>query len=125
MKKNNNLSTFFLTIILIMLLNVLSGCDTGLNQYNDTTWINTTSYISNNISWQTKQTLTFRFSEVSLKTEALPTDGELITTTKDGTYTYTADTISITFDSEVLNGTSEENIITMVSGEKTQVFLKQ
>lgn len=119
MKKSRLLLLFFVIGI------VLVSCDANLNPFTDTTWIHTSSYISNNITWQTKKTLQLTATEAVLAIEDMPSEGELFSLSKTGTYTYTADTISINLGDEVLNGTVSDTIITVVSGEKTQVFLKQ
>jgi len=114
-----------ITLLLFASLLLFLSCDTNLNPYVDTTWIHTSSYISSNITWQLKQTLQFTAEEATITIEAIPGEGDPVTSTKTGTYTYTSDTISITFENETLNGTVTNNIITVVTGEKTQVFLKQ
>ncbi len=119
MKKGRLLLLFFVIFF------VLVSCDATLNPFTDTTWIHTSSYISNNITWQTKKTLQLTATEAVLAIEDMPSEGELVSLSKTGTYTYTADTISINLGDEVLNGTVSDTIITVVSGEKTQVFLKQ
>jgi len=121
MKKNSIMVLFF--VIFLVFLSI--SCDTNLNPFTDTTWIHTSSSIANNIIWQTKQTLQFTPTEATLTLEATPSEGDPVTSSKTGTYTYTADSVSINFDNEAINGTVANNIITVVTGEKTQVFLKQ